>query len=466
MSSKSPISLLNFFVFNATYGPNEGEEHKKILYYWPPDTNLDVQIKQVGLCEAVIKFTSSFDPIKPCEAIHTQKTRQLFLQPETDFWVILTVNVPFVQKTKDGQVYVEYHADDVQDNVFQAVLKQAYNMFKLFMGSFEFILKDKAGIRCLKQRLEHFFSRYLQTLKLSNADVLDVFQGIYFLPLDKNNFLKIQFFINQLEAMFPQIKYVAFLYNDQLVWSGLEQDDMQIMYKYLTTSLFPAYQEKELQTGSELLTRNSQGSAASPHYGKFVTGPTNVNDASSSGKVPRIFINTDTASEECHLLVYRALNASVCLVVNASFQVTFDFYKKLDNFLGPHLSALASEVGDHYSKRSSGGLNEAQFKYIYFNHMNLAQKSTIHVDAKRTGNVSVPADVMKLLGDLNADLSRMTHSGEIIVKTLSDCWVVGKFSDQREFYVVINQKNANLIEVNEELKKLCSTHFNNIFISD
>ena len=29
--------------------------------------------------------------------------------------------------------------------------------------------------------------------------------------------------------------------------SGLEQDDMRIMYKYLTTSLFPAHLENELQ---------------------------------------------------------------------------------------------------------------------------------------------------------------------------------------------------------------------------
>ena len=40
--------------------------------------------------------------------------------------------------------------------------------------------------------------------------------------------------------------------------------------------------------------------------------------------------------------------------------------------------------------------------------------------------------------------------GETIVKTVSDTWVVGKKSDQREFYVVLNQKNANLIEINGE----------------
>lgn len=43
-----------------------------------------------------------------------------------------------------------------------------------------------------------------------------------------------------------------------------------------------------------------------------------------------------------------------------------------------------------------------------------------------------------------------TDDGEMFVKSCGDSWVVGKKSDQREFYVVINQKNANLIEINGE----------------
>ena len=38
--------------------------------------------------------------------------------------------------------------------------------------------------------------------------------------------------------------------------------------------------------------------------------------------------------------------------------------------------------------------------------------------------------------------------GETVIKTASDYWVVGKKSDQREFYVVLNNKMANLAEIN------------------
>lgn len=48
---------------------------------------------------------------------------------------------------------------------------------------------------------------------------------------------------------------------------------------------------------------------------------------------------------------------------------------------------------------------------------------------------------------------RVDEDEEIIVKAMTDYWVVGKKSDQRELYVILNQKNANLIEVNG---RLCS----------
>ena len=33
---------------------------------------------------------------------------------------------------------------------------------------------------------------------------------------------------------------------------------------------------------------------------------------------------------------------------------------------------------------------------------------------------------------------------------MSDCWIVGRKSDQRELFVILNQKSANLIEIDGE----------------
>lgn len=452
------ISLLNFFVFNTEYGPREGEEEKKLLFYYPPEVDIDTKIKRIGLAEAVVKFTETFSD-KPCQSVHNQKSRQLFFEPEPCFWMMMTVSIPFKEKVKDGQTVTEYKEDQVQDSVFESILKQAYKMFKLFNGTFTTILARANGeIESLKQRLEHFYSKYLLTLKLPQGDILDVFNGIHFLPLDKNTYLRIQCFINSLEAAFPFVKYTAFLYNEKLVWSGLEQDDMRIMYKYLTSSLFPSYLEQELHGGA---TRPPSGLG---HYGKFMTGPPDLNNDKNMGKLPRVFVNTNEIDEECYLIVYTALSATICLLVNVRSPLNVPLCRKLDAVLGPQMTKLASDISEQYSKRVAAlNSTEPVFKYVYFNHMNLAQQTTVHIDLQKRSGVNIPQELLRLLGDINAEVSRDNEDAETIVKTTSDYWVVGKKSDQREFYVVINQRSANLIDINEEVKRLCSTYLNNIF---
>lgn len=60
--------------------------------------------------------------------------------------------------------------------------------------------------------------QYLQTLHLQSCDLLDIFGGISFFPLDKMTYLKIQSFVNRMEESLNIVKYTAFLYNDQLIW--------------------------------------------------------------------------------------------------------------------------------------------------------------------------------------------------------------------------------------------------------
>uniref|UniRef100_A0A4X2LQA8 CCZ1/INTU/HSP4 first Longin domain-containing protein n=1 Tax=Vombatus ursinus TaxID=29139 RepID=A0A4X2LQA8_VOMUR len=434
-----PPALLSFFIYNPRFGPREGEEEKKILFYHPNEVEKNEKIRNVGLCEAIVQFTRTFSPSKPAKSLHTQKNRQFFNEPEENFWMVMVVRNPMIEKhSKDGKPVVEYQEEELLDKVYSSVLQQCYSMYK-----------------------------YLQTLHLQSCDLLDIFGGISFFPLDKMTYLKIQSFINKMEESLNIVKYTAFLYNDQLIWSGLEQDDMRILYKYLTTSLFPRHIEPELAGRDSPIRAEMPGNLQ--HYGRFLTGPLNLNDPEAKCRFPKIFVNTEDSYEELHLIVYKAMSAAVCFMIDASMQPSLDFCRRLDSIVGPQLTVLASDICEQYNinKRISGSEKEPQFKFIYFNHMNLAEKSTIHM--RKTPSVSLTSvhpDLMKILGDINSDFTRMDEDEEIIVKAMSDYWVVGKKSDQRELYVILNQKNANLIEVNEEVKKLCATQFNNIFFLD
>ncbi|CAJ0967993.1 unnamed protein product [Ranitomeya imitator] len=242
-----PPSLLSFFIYNPKFGPREGEEEKKILFYHPSEVEKNEKIKNVGLCEAIVQFTRTFNPTKPAQSLHTQKNRQFFLEPEDGFWMVMVVKNPVVEKQKDGKAILEYQEDEILDKVYSSVLEQCYKMYKgyivdsyrfffnacllrifvchvtdtvelqLFNGTFNKAM-DAGGVTLLKDRLEKFFLRYLQTLHLQSCDLLDVFSGISFFPLDKMTYLKIQSFINRVEESLSLVKYTAFLYNDQLIW--------------------------------------------------------------------------------------------------------------------------------------------------------------------------------------------------------------------------------------------------------
>ncbi|CAI9159594.1 unnamed protein product [Rangifer tarandus platyrhynchus] len=306
-----PPVLLSFFISNPRFRPREGEEENKILFYYPNEVEKNEKIRNVGLCEATVQFARTFSPSKPAKSLYTQKNRQFFNEPEENFWMVMVVRNPIIEKqSKEGKPVVECLEEELLDKVYSSVLQQCYSIF------------------------------------------------------------------------------------------------------------------------------------------------------------PQIFVNTDDTYEALHLIVYKAMSAAVCFMIDASIQPTLDFCRRLDSVVGPQLTVLASDICEQFNinKRISGSEKEPQFKFIYFNHMNLAEESTIHM--RKTPSVSLTSvhpDLMKILGDINSDFTRVDEDEEIMVKAMSDYWAVGKKSDRRKLYVILNQKNANLIEVNEEVKKLCATQFNKIF---
>uniref|UniRef100_A0A8C4TI32 CCZ1 homolog, vacuolar protein trafficking and biogenesis associated n=1 Tax=Erpetoichthys calabaricus TaxID=27687 RepID=A0A8C4TI32_ERPCA len=429
-------SLLNFFIYNPKFGPREGEVRWLFSHMFEGSVSWHNSI-------AIFLFPPhrTFCPTKPAKSLHTQKNRQFFFEPEEHFWMVMVVKNPMIERpSKGGKPDLEYQ----EEEIFFALLHS-----QLFNGRFSKAM-DEGGVALLRERLEKFFYRYLQALHLGSCDLLDVFGGISFFPLDKMTYLKIQSFVNQMEQSLNLVKYTAFLYNDQLIWSGLEQDDMRILYKYLTTSLFPRHSEPELAGRDSPMRPEMSGNLL--HYGRFLTGPTNLKDPEAKFRFPKIYVNTENGYEELHLIVYKAMSAAVCFMINATAELTREFCEQLDNLVGPRLTLLASDICEHHNinRRTPGLEKEPHFKFIYFNHMNLAEKSTIHM--RKTASVSLTSvhpDLMKILGDINSDFSRVDDDEEIIVKTMTDYWVVGKKSDQRELYVILNQKNANLIEVND-----------------
>ena len=65
------------------------QEHLKILFYYPEAESENRKVRNIGLCEALVNFTKTFNPSRLCEAVHTQRLKQVFLEPETGIWMVM-----------------------------------------------------------------------------------------------------------------------------------------------------------------------------------------------------------------------------------------------------------------------------------------------------------------------------------------------------------------------------------------
>jgi hypothetical protein len=46
----------------------------------------------------------------------------------------------------------------------------------------------------------------------------------------------------------------------------------------------------------------------------------------------------------------------------------------------------------------------------------------------------------------------------------NDGWVVGRRNGQREFFVLFDRKDASLVQVGDDVNRLCETYFSNIYL--
>jgi len=447
-STYKPSELQKFFVFNPVkFGLTEETEEEKVLYYWPLETQMDEKMNDIGLCEALITFSTEFAKV-PTSSCRTEKAMYLLIQPEKGWWVVMVMKNPQLITTVQDKTTIEekteWKYDDLDEKALLTLLKRVYIQFKLFNGPFEYIFANyKDNIH---EYIEKGFSFVGSKLKeIHKADIFSSLDGIHFLPVDKNVYLRIQSFINETENTFAdQILYSSFMYKHYLVWSGLEQEEMRGIYRYV-----------------EEIYRNSQPSLSSSQTsinkkkGVFVGQDEKETQIIS----PKVYLGEN--SRQCYLIIYQYMDCSCTFLVasnkstlsTSQQSLSVSFYTNLEKLIKPQIDWLAPIISEHAKKI----IVEEGFKYLYFNHMNLALKSSIDRDM-------ISHDISRVLNKMHADFELHTNLSEILISTQNDGWIVGRKSDQREFYIIFDKQGANLLEINDEVKKLSAAYFRDIFI--
>ncbi|EDV95550.1 GH15715 [Drosophila grimshawi] len=439
------ITLRSFYVFNSSLSQKEGEERKKVLYYYPTEVVEYTKINDVGLSEGIIKFIGTFTNEDDCKALHTQKTTQLFYQPEPGFWLVLVLNVPKELKLKDRIEVAEYRGGEVSDRIYRAVLRQCYQMYRFQHGPMQARLtanlaeenqQREQQREKLSLELHQFYDKYLLSFRdLASCDIMDMLHSIQYLALEKRIFLRAHNFCKLCGDTFAGIRDCIMLYNqEQIICGGkLNASDLYSLHAYIQAV------PKGADPGED---------------GAFVEKVT----------PPRVFLDLDNCIAPFYLLIYRALNITLCLFVDVAPQP--EFYEELHAYMGPQLISLARDIADEVSKRTAANLGESGSndasstspKYLFINEQSLKHHTNIFRHGKNNQK-SIPRNVMSIIADLANPIEEnctqtTPATEELQVKATNDFWVVKRRCNWRQYYVILCKSKATLLDVTQEAKRI------------
>ncbi|CAO1339101.1 unnamed protein product [Diamesa serratosioi] len=468
LKSNGNISLKSFFIFNSSYGPLEGREDEKIIFYHPQDTSQNSKIKDVGLAEALIKFTGTFSfGESEIEYLKTKKTRQFFLEPECGTFMVLTVNIPFEMKEKDNIEYIDYFPELVNENAMQSTLNQSYCIFRLFQSTFESHLIGATSaiqVKNLISKIESIFPNILSNLSLNNGDITDILQSIQYQPVTNIVFFRIVNFFNTITSIpVLKVKKIIFLYNCQIIYSELDNsNELFALYEYLVSSV--------------LIKFDKQNQEHDKCTGYFISG--------SELNSPKIYIyNQVLEIVECFsIVVYCIHDCSLVMLLSEDQETNEAHLNDIRTSVGPQLSMISKEIDESYNQIKQNSMlvgknyNEDLLKddvmYLYHNKMNQKLHSTLYYNKNYEKRLtSIPWQVMRLISDMYEKEpeelfgnSLVNCDNETIFKTYKDFWILKREHNLRSLYLIVN-KNSTLIDISTEFGQLMTGIVKNVYFN-
>ena len=187
---------------------------------------------------------------------------------------------------------------------------------------------------------------------------MNTFNGIQFMSLDRGMYLKIQCLLNLLEEKVPLVNKTIVMHQDQVIWSGLEQEDVALIYNYLkelvntntnnpSTQTQPSHMAKFLicdsiqrKLDSNIPTTSSLAAAAATNdqYGE-----------NEYFELDKVYLGKPL--EKYYIIPYNLsrLTFFIFIQVNQDFQLSL--LKTIDEILGSHMISFLQEINEQQQTR-------------------------------------------------------------------------------------------------------------------
>jgi Intu longin-like domain 2 len=245
------------------------------------------------------------------------------------FPYLQTLNVPFERKEKDKKEYFEYYCDDVHEAVYKKVIQRAYRHFRLFSNSFESNIlgeTDDEKLQTIRGKLDSFYSKYLLTMNLQSADIVDSIECLQYKPITHLIFFRIVSFMNMVTSIKGlHIKKCIFLYNNQeVVYSSLNPSDLYVLNEFLNESLFPKYLQRRNNQNQTFDTDRNEGCFVMEHENEKIQS------------APKIYLKREGTRNEFdvyRLIIYSVLDVSLAMLIEGKKTENLLIYENIESSL-------------------------------------------------------------------------------------------------------------------------------------
>ncbi|KAG9299505.1 hypothetical protein G9A89_020676 [Geosiphon pyriformis] len=188
----------------------------------------------------------------------------------------------------------------------------------------------------------------------------------------------------------------------------------------------------------------------------------------------------DEEVEEYYLVVYKEnfITLAFLILVNSpessSCITDIVFYRSLQEYLSSRIDQVTNLVNEDNERMKKIGKPDAhkEYRYLFYNKLTMAIKSSIN--STSTNSFSWPStpprvltisnEMANVLCEVYEDFERCPQLTEIYTKASSNFWVIGKRFEERYLYVIVSKKEATLLEVEEDVRRLTALYFSGLFM--
>ncbi len=244
---------------------------------------------------------------------------------------------------------------------------------------------------------------------------MNTFNGIHFMSLDRTIYLKIQSLLNLLEEKVPLVNKTVVMYCDQVIWSGLEQQDISLIYNYLkdlvNSNLINNNSQQSNNSGNNnnglvrflidesLRKKALKTTSVSPTTSKSAneSTPETITEKNDYYEFEKVHLGQQF--EKYYLIPYNLSKLTFFIFIQVNQHFKLSILSKIDEVLAANMINILQDISE---QRSLLTQEEKEIKYIYFNRLNLAQKSTLNLNNSK----DTPKYIINLISQLSKDLEK------------------------------------------------------------